>query len=155
MPGTRIHHVASIVLVIVTVLVSVPAAAAVTVSEVVYPFAQVYDNACTGEPVSVTGARHMTLTLSQTRARFQSNWQKTTAVGVTSGQRYEANEVTQSYILERRPGVATIREILELISFDPHTPNLILRSTMTIDILGGTIDEDIRLECSGQAEPLE
>jgi hypothetical protein len=156
MPGTRIHHVASIALVIVAVLVSVPAAAAVTESEVVYPVVEVYDNACTGEAVKVTGARHMVTTFSETHIRVAVNWQKTTAVGVPSGDRYEANEVTRTYFFERKqPGVARMEEILELISLEPHTPNLILRATTTFNFVPPEPPETVtRLECSGQAEPL-
>jgi hypothetical protein len=143
-----LHRLVSTALLIIAVLVSVPVAMGATIS-FTEAIAEVRDNTCNGEPVTVTGTRHVSITFSNTHTTMHTNWQNTTAMGALTG-RYEANDVTRDYFMERRnPGVVTLRENLELISLNPNTPNLILRSTITMDIPGGTIDEDIDLECRG------
>jgi hypothetical protein len=140
------------------------AAGAVTVSETL-PFDAIIDNPCTMEPVLITGEVRVSMNATASAAGGTHlytyfNYNDSTAVGMISGTKYQFNSEEKPAEFNDPAGPpATFWSVnsQEVVSLD-KSPNflthLVIRFTVGPGYVPSADVTQVRITCSGQAEPV-
>jgi hypothetical protein len=147
------RFVGSMVFLCLVAGLALPSIAGASTTQMTVPINETDPDACTGEPVLVTGEGHITMISSGSKSEVQTNWQNVSGIGTVTGTRYQANDAQHVYFMNA-PGNTTFsfHDSYELVSLN-NTSNFLVHAFVTIDLSTGSIRVQNTTTCSGSTPP--